>query len=247
MGQLYNIQRRVICLAGMRLATLLESAAFPRGWRRSDRLRWDERVPWFLEGRVSILFTFQSFKFPSFHSMQWINRDSFEDRTILILIPNLFFIFHRFNDYWCGLDCLQNIEHPPRRGEQVYSNHNPGPEEQYTAGGFDTPGARRGRDPSRFNFSQRGYWVPFTLRTHGSYSRDKYLLDISLVFEARICREKEREREREIPSERMDHTIYATLNRLELFNAIVLASGNYRTSSSHSLENHFNEYFILTI
>lgn len=53
MGQLYNIQRRVICLAGMRLATLLESAAFPRGWRRSDRLRWDERVPWFLEGRVS--------------------------------------------------------------------------------------------------------------------------------------------------------------------------------------------------
>lgn len=129
--------------------------------------------------------------------MQWINRDSFEDRTILILIPNLFFIFHRFNDYWCGLDCLQNIEHPPRRGEQVYSNHNPGPEEQYTAGGFDTPGARRGRDPSRFNFSQRGYWVPFTLRTHGSYSRDKYLLDISLVFEARICREKERERERE--------------------------------------------------
>lgn len=103
------------------------------------------------------------------------------------------------------VDRLQNIEHPPRRGEQVYSNHNPGPEEQYTAGGFDTPGARRGRDPSRFNFSQRGYWVPFTLRTHGSYSRDKYLLDISLVFKTKMYREKERE----IP-QRMDHTIYAT-------------------------------------
>lgn len=39
MEQLYSIQKRMICVAGMRLATLLESAAFPRGWRRSDRLR----------------------------------------------------------------------------------------------------------------------------------------------------------------------------------------------------------------
>lgn len=67
-----------------------------------------------------------------------------------------------------------------------------------------------------------------------SFSRQGYV-------ERKSAREKER-------FQRMDHTIYATLNRLELFNAIVLTSGtNYRTSSSHSLENHFNEYFILTI
>lgn len=48
-------------VAGVRFAALLESAALPGSWRRSDRLRRDERLPRFLE-RVR---TASRQKFPS--------------------------------------------------------------------------------------------------------------------------------------------------------------------------------------
>lgn len=66
---------------------------------------------------------------------------------------------------------------------------------------------------------------------------------IFLSFSRQGCIERKRERD---STENGPYDL-RNVNRLELFNAIVLASSNYRTRSSRSLENHFNEYFILTI